>query len=71
MEEDVPFVSVCTPTFNRRPFITSLVRCFQQQTYPADRMELIILDDGTDPVGDMVEGIPHVKYFYHPTKMPL
>jgi glycosyltransferase involved in cell wall biosynthesis len=69
--EEVPFVSVCTPTFNRRPFITSLVRCFQQQTYPADRMELIILDDGTDPVGDMVEGIPHVKYFYHPTKMPL
>ena len=23
-----PFVSVCTPTFNRRPFIESMIKCF-------------------------------------------
>ena len=26
-------VSVCTPTFNRRPFIPSILKCFQHQDY--------------------------------------
>ena len=29
-----PFVSVSTPTFNRRQFIPQLIECFKQQTYP-------------------------------------
>ena len=31
---NLPFVSVCTPTFNRRPFIPSMIKCFNHQTYP-------------------------------------
>lgn len=50
-----PFVSVCTPTFNRRPFIPMLIACYAHQTYPRDRMEFVIVDDGTDPVQDVVE----------------
>ena len=34
-----PFVSVCTPTYNRRLFIPNLIRCFQSQTYPKEIME--------------------------------
>jgi len=45
-----PFVSICTPTFNRRPFIETMIKCFQHQTYPKDRMEWIIIDDGTDHI---------------------
>ena len=60
----VPFISVCTPTFNRRPFFPSLIKCFQNQTYPKERMEWIIIDDGTDPIKDLVEHVPQVKYFY-------
>jgi len=30
-ESSMPFVSVCTPTFNRRPFIMSMIKCFQHQ----------------------------------------
>ena len=41
-----PFVSVCTPTFNRRPFIEGIIKCFNHQDYPKDRMEWIIIDDG-------------------------
>ena len=66
-----PFVSVCTPTFNRRPFIASMIQCFLHQTYPQDRMEWIIIDDGTDKIGDLVAQIPQVKYFAFDTKMPL
>ena len=64
-----PFVSICTPTFNRRPFIPFMVRCFEQFTYPKDKIEWIIVDDGTDPIGDLVSHIPQVKYFYNPEKM--
>lgn len=50
-----PTVSVCTPTFNRRPFLPYLIQSFRQQTYPLDRMEWIILDDGTDSVRDVFD----------------
>ena len=67
----LPFISVCTPTFNRRPFIPYMIKCFEHQTYPKDRIEWIIIDDGTDPIGDLVKDIPQVKYFYYEDKMLL
>ena len=66
-----PFVSVCTPTFNRRPFISHMIKCFEHQDYPKDRMEWIIIDDGTDKIKDLVEHIPQVKYFSYDKKMVL
>jgi hypothetical protein len=66
-----PFVSVCTPTFNRRPFINAMIACFNNQDYPQDRMEWIIIDDGTDPIEDLVASHPRVKYFKYDTKMTL
>jgi len=73
MEEDLPFVSICTPTFNRRPFIESMFQCFRNQTYPHSRMEWIIVDDGTDKIQDLVEqsGISQIKYFPLDQKMKL
>ena len=70
----LPFVSVCTPTFNRRPFIEGIIKCFKHQTYPSDRMEWIIIDDGSDKVEDLFKdsGIEStVKYFKYDTKMSL
>jgi len=66
-----PFVSVCTPTFNRRPFINAMMTCFNNQDYPQDRMEWIIIDDGTDPIEDLIASHPRVKYFKYDTKMTL
>jgi glycosyltransferase involved in cell wall biosynthesis len=68
-----PFVSICTPTFNRRPFIENMFRCFRNQDYPKDRMEWIIVDDGTDKIGDLIEkaNIPEIKYFQMDRKMLL
>jgi glycosyltransferase involved in cell wall biosynthesis len=57
-----PFVSVVTPTYNRRRFIPHLIKCFKAQTYPADRMEWIVLDDGSEPVEDLFKGITNVHY---------
>ena len=68
-----PFVSVCTPTFNRRPFIPIMFECFKNQTYPMDRIEWIIVDDGTDKIRDLVEssGIKNIQYFALDKKMHL
>jgi len=66
-----PFVSVCTPTFNRRPFIPIIIKCFENQTYPRDKMEWIIIDDGTDKIEDLVAHLPYVKYFKYDEKMTL
>jgi glycosyltransferase involved in cell wall biosynthesis len=66
-----PFVSICTPTFNRRPFIPMAIQCFEHQTYSKDRMEWIIIDDGSDKIEDLVSHIPQVKYFKYDQKMTL
>ena len=58
----LPMVSVCTPTFNRRPFVQAMLACFDHQTYPRERMEWVIIDDGTDPIEDLVASHPCVKY---------
>jgi glycosyltransferase involved in cell wall biosynthesis len=66
-----PEVSICTPTFNRRPFYDMIIKCFLSQTYPREKMEWIIIDDGTDKIEDLVKNIPQVKYFKYDTKMTL
>ena len=73
-----PFVSVCTPTYNRRRFLPFLIKCFQLQTYPKQLMEWIIIDDGEDCVKDIFEA-PSIepetkkciKYFRVEKKMKL
>ena len=68
-----PFVSVCTPTFNRRPFMEMMFQCFRNQSYPKSKLEWIIIDDGTDKIEDLVNesNIPQIKYFKYDTKMTL
>ena len=69
----IPMVSVCTPTFNRRPFIQTMFECFRNQTYPKNRIEWIIVDDGTDKIRDLIEkaDIPQIRYFEVKERMNL
>jgi glycosyltransferase involved in cell wall biosynthesis len=66
-----PFVSVLTPTYNRRRFIPHLIKCFKAQKYPQERMEWIIFDDGTDKVGDIfaASGLKNVRYYSEDIKL--
>jgi glycosyltransferase involved in cell wall biosynthesis len=61
-----PFVSVLTPTYNRNKFIPSLVECYKSQTYPKERMEWIVLDDGTSSIEEeflrLTKGLPNIRY---------
>lgn len=56
--DGLPFVSCLCPTYGRPRLLENAVACFLSQTYPADRRELLILDDGGQfPfAGDLVSG---------------
>ena len=70
-KKELPFVSICTPTFNRRPFFEYTIKCYNHQDYPRNKMEWIIIDDGTDKIEDLVKDVPGVKYFKYDEKMSL
>jgi glycosyltransferase involved in cell wall biosynthesis len=73
-QTQLPFVSLCTPTFNRRPFISTMIECIANQDYPRDRMEWVIVDDGTDKIGDLLQNltnVPKIHYYTINQKMTL
>jgi glycosyltransferase involved in cell wall biosynthesis len=59
-----PLVSCVMPTANRRRFVPLSIRYFLSQDYP--HKELLILDDGDDPVADLVPATPHIRYVQEP-----
>ena len=61
-EEDLPSVSVITITKDRRAFIPLAKYCFLAQSYPEDKLEWVIVDDGTDQIKDLVSDLPNVTY---------
>ena len=62
--ESLPLVSICTPTFNRRQFIPLIIKCVEHQDYPKDKIEWIIVDDGSDKIFDLVCDLKFVKIKY-------
>ena len=75
----LPNVSICTPTFNRRPFFEGLIQCIREQDYPHNKIEWIVIDDGTDKVEDIITsdntkellGDITIRYFYYESQMEL
>jgi glycosyltransferase involved in cell wall biosynthesis len=67
-----PFVSVVTPTYNRKRFIPYLIECYKTQTYPKQYMEWIIYDDGSEPVGELFKkpelSTLNIRYIYNEDK---
>ncbi len=55
-----PLVSCIMPTFDRRAFIPQAIRCFLAQDYP--NLELVVVDDGSDPIGDLLPSDPRIVY---------
>jgi len=65
---DLP-VTCIMPTADRRPFVPRAIEQFLAQSY--DNRELIVLDDGTDPVGDLMPSDPRVRYLRDERKAPV
>ena len=63
-----PLVSILTPTYNRRVFIPQYLKYVKNQDYPQDCIEILIADDSDEPMYDLLEDIPNVKYMYSDKK---
>jgi glycosyltransferase involved in cell wall biosynthesis len=57
---DIPVVSCIMPTYNRRRFVPRAIQYFLRQDYA--KRELLILDDGTQPVEDLIPPDPRIRY---------
>jgi glycosyltransferase involved in cell wall biosynthesis len=61
-EELLPNISVVCVTRNRRMFMPILKYSYMIQSYPEEKMELVLVDDGDDPIEDTLIGVPNVVY---------
>jgi len=57
------------PTYNRRAFVHHAIRYFLRQDYP--NKELIIIDDGTDNISDLVPVHEEIRYYRLEKKITL
>ncbi|WP_405868143.1 glycosyltransferase [Streptomyces sp. NBC_01515] len=57
------------PTHNRRRFVPQAIAYFLRQDHP--NKELVIVDDGTDSVEDLVPSLPSIRYHRVPERMVL
>lgn len=55
-KKNLPLVSVIVPTFNNGRFIRPALESFFRQTYPEERREIIVVDDGsTDDTPEIIK----------------
>src|SRR4030095_10326370 len=69
INSEQPFVSCIMPTYNRRAFVPHAIRYFLRQDYPYK--ELIIVDDGSDCIKDLLPDHPFIHYHHLTQKITL
>ena len=59
-------ITVILPTYNRRNFLPSALKCIAEQTFPSWR--LLVINDGGEEVADIVESFhePRFEYYSRP-----
>jgi len=61
-ETDLPNVSIVCITRDRRIFMPIMKYSYMIQSYPEEKLELVIVDDGDDSIEDTLIGVPNVTY---------
>jgi O-antigen biosynthesis protein len=67
MTAPAPKVSCLLCTHGRRAMVQLAIDSYLSQDYP--EKELVVVDGSTDPIGDLVVGIPGLVYLYHSTEI--
>ena len=70
-ERLLPNVSIVTITKDRRVFMPLAKYSYMIQSYPEDKLEWIIVDDGDDAIDDTLFGVPNVVYVRCPKGMSI
>ena len=60
--EDTPLVSVIIPVYNDPERLPKCLDALEQQTYPSDLYEVIVVDNGSEePIEPLTKSFPHVR----------
>lgn len=73
IDDDVPFVSCICPTYNRHNFLPTLFKLFNDQDYPKELCELVVLDDSTNGPFDVKKYNVNnnIRYYHIKTDKPI
>jgi len=64
-DEELPKVSIITPTYNRRKLFSMALRNFENFIYPKNKLEWIIVDDTFDEtIKDLIPRDKRIKYIH-------
>lgn len=67
-DNDLPEISVCIITYNRRKFMKLLSYNMTNSTYPSNKIEYIIIDDGEDSMKELLPNDKNIKYYRYEDK---
>lgn len=67
MPERAPYVSVIVPVYNDAARLRLCLRALEDQSYPTDRYEVVVVDNGSDPpVARASKAFPHARHDFEP-----
>ena len=69
--KELPFVSIITPTYNRRNMFSIAIRNYEKFDYPRDKMEWIIIDDGEESIRDILPEDSTIRYLQISEKLTI
>ena len=61
-DDELPTISLITPTFGRRAFFPLPIYQFLNMNYPPEKMQWVIVDDGHDRLEEIIPHDPRIKY---------
>lgn len=67
----LPYVTICTPTYNRHNYFKRLMKMVHYQDYPKELIQWVVVDDGDDTVEDLVKNLTYVTYIHIKDKTAL
>ncbi len=56
VENELPMVSVIIPVYNDNDRLKLCLDLLQKQSYPSDKIEIIVVDNGSDVMPDFIDG---------------
>ena len=59
---ELPYISIITPTGNRRRLFSIAINNFQEIIYPKNKIEWIIVDDGEEDLSDLLRFSKNINY---------
>ncbi len=62
-DEDLPYISIITPTGNRRKIFSVAINNFYNFIYPREKIEWVIVDDGQQDLSDILSFSKNIKYY--------